>query len=610
WSKVSGPSTVTFGDAAAIDTTATFGAPGVYVLRLTANDSLLQASDDVQITVNPPPAIGAWVAFNDLAGTSSGNVTSISLDSSGMLVDYVTGQSTGVTISMINAGAAADGGGGTGPDAGTPAAIVFGSALTLSGYCWYNNSLTSAITVQLTGLQPDKEYELAFYGNRNNSSYTLRRTLFTISDVDSFTHASSAGVAVSANHASLLSGINPADVVIFSKVKCGADGDATVTVSGDMGTIIEGDGKWYVNGMKVSQLPPKWAIKGDANGDCVVNALDLIFIRNLLGQNPATDDNWKADLNEDGKINVLDLLTARNNMGATCVSLTILNPYSTVDWVTHGQHKANFHTHTTNSDGSLSPAAAINEYVTKGYSMLAITDHNHVTWPWPSQPIFAIQGNELSSGHHMNSLFCGYASTSSDENVLLSGVQQAGGIAILNHPGRYSYTADWYANLFRTYNHLFAMEVYNQGDRYPNDRVKWDQVLGLLMPDKPAWGVSCDDAHVQSHMGNNWNVLLLTSVTEEEVRSALLNGRFYFTRKTSSTSPVPVIDSIAVNAGNATITITGQNYTEIRWISNGQLIHTGATLNCETTPNVGTYVRAELHGPAGITHTNPFAIRR
>src|SRR5678815_4692735 len=34
WSTVSGPGTVTFGNAGAIDTTATFSAAGVYVLRL------------------------------------------------------------------------------------------------------------------------------------------------------------------------------------------------------------------------------------------------------------------------------------------------------------------------------------------------------------------------------------------------------------------------------------------------------------------------------------------------------------------------------------------------------------------------------------------------
>jgi K319L-like, PKD domain len=36
WSKVSGPGTVTFGNAAAVSTTASFSAAGNYVLRLTA----------------------------------------------------------------------------------------------------------------------------------------------------------------------------------------------------------------------------------------------------------------------------------------------------------------------------------------------------------------------------------------------------------------------------------------------------------------------------------------------------------------------------------------------------------------------------------------------
>jgi hypothetical protein len=52
WSKVSGPGTVTFANAAATNTTATFSAAGTYVLRLTANDGALSASDDVTVTVN------------------------------------------------------------------------------------------------------------------------------------------------------------------------------------------------------------------------------------------------------------------------------------------------------------------------------------------------------------------------------------------------------------------------------------------------------------------------------------------------------------------------------------------------------------------------------
>ena len=51
-SKVSGPGTVTFGNAASASTTAAFSVAGAYVLRLTGSDSVLTASDDIAIIAN------------------------------------------------------------------------------------------------------------------------------------------------------------------------------------------------------------------------------------------------------------------------------------------------------------------------------------------------------------------------------------------------------------------------------------------------------------------------------------------------------------------------------------------------------------------------------
>ncbi|HET7436270.1 MAG TPA: PKD domain-containing protein, partial [Thermoanaerobaculia bacterium] len=58
----SGPARVTFGDATAASTTATFAAPGVYTLRLTVSDGALSAFDEVVITVdaqNEAPVVNA-----------------------------------------------------------------------------------------------------------------------------------------------------------------------------------------------------------------------------------------------------------------------------------------------------------------------------------------------------------------------------------------------------------------------------------------------------------------------------------------------------------------------------------------------------------------------
>ena len=55
WTSVSGPGVVSFGNANAEDTTATFPQAGTYVLRLTADDSELSDFDDISILVAPEP---------------------------------------------------------------------------------------------------------------------------------------------------------------------------------------------------------------------------------------------------------------------------------------------------------------------------------------------------------------------------------------------------------------------------------------------------------------------------------------------------------------------------------------------------------------------------
>jgi hypothetical protein len=58
WSKVSGPGTVGFANASAVDTSATFSAFGSYVLRLTASDGQLSAQDEMAVSVLDPNAPG------------------------------------------------------------------------------------------------------------------------------------------------------------------------------------------------------------------------------------------------------------------------------------------------------------------------------------------------------------------------------------------------------------------------------------------------------------------------------------------------------------------------------------------------------------------------
>jgi|GEM_PF-2702708 len=67
-------------------------------------------------------------------------------------------------------------------------------------------------------------------------------------------------------------------------------------------------GFWY------QRVPPL----GDVTGDCVVNVLDMINIRNHLYDDVSSGDNWRYDLTGDGKINILDMLVVRNHVREMC----------------------------------------------------------------------------------------------------------------------------------------------------------------------------------------------------------------------------------------------------------------------------------------------------
>jgi hypothetical protein len=54
---------------------------------------------------------------------------------------------------------------------------------------------------------------------------------------------------------------------------------------------------------------------GDADHSLDVDILDLVFIRDRLGQDPSSGDNWSADVNNDGVINILDLIYVRSCLG-------------------------------------------------------------------------------------------------------------------------------------------------------------------------------------------------------------------------------------------------------------------------------------------------------
>lgn len=335
-----------------------------------------------------------------------------------------------------------------------------------------------------------------------------------------------------------------------------------------------------------------------------------------------------------------------------CVSTwQIQNPYSSVDWATYGQYKANLHTHTMVTDGWMNPQTVVNKYRERDYRILAITDHRAVTYPWQEFSKFTISGktdqrikhvvlkpqedepiaptdvefkdiNPSDVGmvdiqgaemwfkkHELNCFFSDYAGP--DSEGFMDTITTKGGIAVFNHPGRYKFPAGWYIDLYKHYSNLVGIEVFNCGNRYPNDYQLWDSILTVMSPIRPVWGFSNDDMHSMRDLGKDWNVFLLPEANQQNVRYAMENGITYFVHAPEAPKgqKPPVINSIDVNQKKGVIRIKASGDDSIAWISGGSKVHKGSRFRVKKLPD-SSYFRAEIYGAGNsIVCTQPFVVK-
>lgn len=303
------------------------------------------------------------------------------------------------------------------------------------------------------------------------------------------------------------------------------------------------------------------------------------------------------------------------------------NPYAGVSWATWGRHKASYHCHTTQSDGGFSPEVMIDAYVARGYDIIGISDHNGVTWPWSTwgrDPdtlgVVGVPADEIdASGGHRVAVWPG--STPPETSPKLGDVASTGGIFHVAHPGRDAASDPRYIReLLKTHAPtLYAVEVYNKGNQYPQDLPGWDAALTEIIArkvDGTLWGVSADDSHYTNTIGRNYQVFYLPELTGQAVRTAMLAGCYTFTYDPLGSSPArhegggnaatvaPVLESVTVT--NAAITISASAALSVAWFTSGGVrVADDYTLDLSTAA-LGTYARAELYGADGaVTHTQP-----
>jgi Fungalysin metallopeptidase (M36)/IgGFc binding protein/Bacterial Ig domain/K319L-like, PKD domain/Fungalysin/Thermolysin Propeptide Motif/Fibronectin type III domain len=102
WSEVSGSGTATFADPTVTNTTVTFDQPGIYTLRLTADDGMATNSADTVITINAAPVVSAGPDQTVTLGapvTLAGTVTDDGIP--GPIVTTEWTQASGPTSAII-----------------------------------------------------------------------------------------------------------------------------------------------------------------------------------------------------------------------------------------------------------------------------------------------------------------------------------------------------------------------------------------------------------------------------------------------------------------------------------------------------------------------------
>ena len=298
------------------------------------------------------------------------------------------------------------------------------------------------------------------------------------------------------------------------------------------------------------------------------------------------------------------------------------NPYVGIDWGAIDRYKTCLHAHTTQSDGDYSVAEVIKKYHEKDYKILSITDHdnisNAVIYPWTRYPkegytvdpealgMLAVKGIELSNIDHIGSYFNDVILQTSEEQALTD-TQNSGGLSVFNHPGRYGRAPEWYTDFYKKYSSLVGMEVYNQKDRYPKDRVMWDNVNALTMPGKTVWGLAGDDMHTSSHIYRCYQIMLMPELTEQSFRKSFNSGAFYFCYEPEGSGDGLAPRINRVEATGTAITLDCSDYSVINWITEGsETAGHGEKFNFSKRPE--KFVRAEIVNARGKTYTQPFGL--
>jgi len=194
--------------------------------------------------------------------------------------------------------------------------------------------------------------------------------------------------------------------------------------------------------------------------------------------------------------------------------------------------QAELHCHTTFSDGERTIQDCIKAALSKGLSVIAITDHNvnldlEVAKKLSSKRLLVIPGEEVSTdkGHVLAYFVKNKIEPGLFEDVVLE-VRRQGALCFMAHPCQKSLLARWRGIERKELGPeetavLDGIEVEN-GRNLP----VWNREARGLAKQRGLKGISGSDAHSLVEIGNARTILTLGELTEAAAKAALVEGRF------------------------------------------------------------------------------------
>jgi hypothetical protein len=230
--------------------------------------------------------------------------------------------------------------------------------------------------------------------------------------------------------------------------------------------------------------------------------------------------------------------------------------------------KGNLHTHSTQSDGSLSPQQIVDLYSDNGYDFLSITDHWRLTDPatLDSKGLLLIPGSELNGGkaglgqdYHLVVLGLREMPQRTDDmsiQDIIDAALKVGEVCWIAHP---TWCTLSYTDLI-SLTGILGIEIYNttchRGIGRGESSVQYDEMLvrGL----RPL-ALAVDDAHwhYQDDLGG-WIMARARECTESAILEAVKQGHFYATSG-------PLIENVEFT--DKTINVTCSEAQELRLIN-------------------------------------------